>query len=53
MHGWANRILRIDLSNRRMGVQEAEPYVPEYLGGRGIAARRVSHNPLGAVLGCP
>lgn len=39
MHGWANRILRIDLSNMRVEVQEAEPYLPEYLGGRGIAAR--------------
>jgi len=39
MHGWANRILRIDLSNTRIEVQEAEPYLPEYLGGRGMAAR--------------
>ncbi len=39
MHAWANRILRIDLSNMDIGVQEAECYVPEYLGARGIAAR--------------
>jgi aldehyde:ferredoxin oxidoreductase len=39
MPAWANRILRIDLSNMRVDVQETEPYVPEYLGGRGIAAR--------------
>jgi len=39
MHGWANRILRIDLSDTRIEVQEAEPYLPGYLGGRGIAAR--------------
>jgi aldehyde:ferredoxin oxidoreductase len=39
MHGWANRILRIDLSNMSVGVQETAPYVPAYLGARGIAAR--------------
>jgi len=39
MHGWANRILRVDLSNMRIGVQEAAPYVPGFLGARGIAAK--------------
>jgi aldehyde:ferredoxin oxidoreductase len=39
MHGWANRILRIDLSDMRVEAQEAAPYVPEYLGARGIATR--------------
>ena len=39
MHGWANRILRIDLSDMSVEAQEAAPYVPDYLGGRGIAAR--------------
>ena len=39
LHGWANRILRVDLSNMSIGVQEIAPYVPAYLGARGIAAR--------------
>jgi aldehyde:ferredoxin oxidoreductase len=39
MHGWANRILRIDLSDMRVWAQETAPYVPAYLGARGIAAR--------------
>jgi aldehyde:ferredoxin oxidoreductase len=39
MYAWANRILRIDLSNMDIEVQEAESYLPEYLGARGIAAR--------------
>jgi aldehyde:ferredoxin oxidoreductase len=39
MHAWANRILRIDLGTMSIGVQETEPYVPAYLGARGIAAR--------------
>jgi len=39
MHGWANRILRVDLSDMRIWAQETAPYVPDYLGARGIAAR--------------
>ena len=38
-HGWVNRILRLDLSSMRIQVQESTPYVPTYLGARGIAAR--------------
>ena len=39
MHGWADRILRVDLSNMSIGVQETAPYVPAFLGARGIAAK--------------
>jgi aldehyde:ferredoxin oxidoreductase len=39
MDGWTNRILRIDLSNLRVRVQETAPYVPAFLGARGIAAK--------------
>lgn len=39
MFGWANRLLRIDLSHMRIDVQETAPYVPRYLGARGLAAR--------------
>ena len=39
MHAWANRILRVDLSDVRIWAQETAPYVPDYLGARGIAAR--------------
>jgi aldehyde:ferredoxin oxidoreductase len=39
MHAWANRILRIDLGEMRVWAHESAPYVPEYLGARGIAAR--------------
>ena len=39
MHGWANRILRIDLSDMRIRAQETAGYVPAYLGARGFAAR--------------
>lgn len=37
--GWVNRILRIDLSEGRIWVQETAPYVPQFLGARGIAAK--------------
>ena len=39
LHGWANRILRIDLSDRRIWAEPSERYVPDYIGGRGIAAK--------------
>jgi len=39
MHGWANRILRVDLSNRSIWAEPVEAYVPDYIGARGIAAR--------------
>jgi len=41
MHGWVNRILRVDLSAMTVRVQETAPYVPDYLGARGIAHRIV------------
>ena len=37
MFGWTNRILRVDLSEGRIWAQESAPYVPEYIGARGIA----------------
>ncbi len=39
MYGWANRILRVDLSDMRISAQETAPYIPDYLGARGIAAK--------------
>ena len=37
MFGWTNRILRVDLSEGRIWTEESAPYVPEYIGARGIA----------------
>jgi aldehyde:ferredoxin oxidoreductase len=39
LHPWANRILRIDLNEMRIWVQESAPYVPDLLGARGFTAR--------------
>jgi aldehyde:ferredoxin oxidoreductase len=39
MHGWTNRLLRIDLSDGRIWAQETAPMVPDYLGARGLAAK--------------
>ena len=37
MNGWVNRILRVDLSDSTIRVQETAPYVPDFLAARGIA----------------
>jgi aldehyde:ferredoxin oxidoreductase len=37
LKGWVNRILRIDLGEMSVRVHESVPYVPDYLGARGIA----------------
>jgi aldehyde:ferredoxin oxidoreductase len=39
LHGWAGRILRVDLSDGYIGSAETARYVPDYLGGKGIATR--------------
>ncbi len=39
LHPWANRILRIDLDEMRIWVQESASYIPDLLGARGFAAR--------------
>jgi len=37
--GWRNRILRVDLSERRIWAQESAYLTPDYLGARGFAAK--------------
>jgi aldehyde:ferredoxin oxidoreductase len=39
MHGWTDRLLRVDLSEGRIWAQETAPYVPDCIGARGVAAR--------------
>lgn len=41
MYGWTGRILKVDLSNGRTSVEPTEPYIDDYLGGRGIGARLI------------
>ena len=38
-HGWAGLILRVDLTSGRIETQATADYVPDYIGGRGIATR--------------
>jgi len=38
LSGWANRILRIDLSGPRIWAQPTAPFAPDFVGGRGLAA---------------
>jgi len=39
MHGWMGKILCVDLSNSKITEVPTQPYVEQYLGGRGIASR--------------
>jgi aldehyde:ferredoxin oxidoreductase len=39
LNGWMNRILRVDLSEMSVTAHESVPYVPAFLGARGLAAR--------------
>jgi aldehyde:ferredoxin oxidoreductase len=41
MYGWRNRLLRVDLSTGRIWAQETAPYLPDFLGARGLAAKIV------------
>ena len=36
-HGWANRLLRIDLTAGRISATPIDSYIPEFIGGRGVA----------------
>ncbi len=38
-YGWAGKILRVDLSNEKSYRQSAFDYVPDHIGGRGMAAK--------------
>ena len=37
--GWAGKILWVDLSSGSHFTEETSPYLPDYLGGRGLAAK--------------
>lgn len=39
MYGWVGKILRVDLTTEEISTIATDKYVPEYLGGRGVAAR--------------
>jgi aldehyde:ferredoxin oxidoreductase len=41
MFGWVNRLLRIDLSTHHIWAEETARYLPDFLGGRGLAAKIV------------
>jgi aldehyde:ferredoxin oxidoreductase len=39
MYGWIGRLLRVDLGTGEISTEETSKYVPEYIGGKGIATR--------------
>lgn len=41
MYGWVGKILRIDLSDRKITTEPTEPYIDSYIGGRGLGVRLI------------
>ncbi len=41
MYGWVGSILKVDLSTGQISVEATEPYVDQYLGGRGLGVRLI------------
>ena len=39
LNGYAGKMLRVDLSSGEVTEFSSSPYLPKYLGGRGLAAR--------------
>ncbi len=39
IYGWVGKIVRVDLTERRIEIVPTAPYVPTFIGGRGIAAK--------------
>lgn len=44
MHGWVGKILKVDLGEFKTSIEPTEPYVEQYLGGRGLGARLIYDN---------
>lgn len=39
IYGWVGKILRVDLTSRTITAEDTAKYVPDYIGGKGIATR--------------
>jgi len=39
LHGWTGRILKVDLTRGETSIIDTADYVPDYVGGMGVAAR--------------
>jgi aldehyde:ferredoxin oxidoreductase len=44
MYGWVGNILKIDLTTGQITTEPTEPYVEDYLGGRGLGVRLIYEN---------
>ncbi len=51
VYGWVGQILRVELSSGNISTIPTEDYVPDYLGGRGIAAK-IAWDELSSEIGC-
>ncbi len=41
MYGWVGKIVKVNLSDGQVTVEPTEPYVDDYLGGRGLGVRLI------------
>lgn len=41
MNGWMGQILKIDVSDGKVEIEPTEPYIDDYLGGRGIGVKLI------------
>jgi aldehyde:ferredoxin oxidoreductase len=41
MYGWVGKIVKVNLNDGRVTVEPTEPYVDDYLGGRGLGVRLI------------
>jgi len=44
MYGWVGKILKVNLTDGKISVESTEPYVEDFLGGRGIGVRLLYDN---------
>jgi len=44
MYGWVGKILKVDLSSGAITTEPTEPYIDDYLGGRGLGVRLIYDN---------
>lgn len=44
MFGWVGKILRVDLTEKKITTEPTEPYVDDYIGGRGLGVRLIYDN---------
>jgi len=50
LYGWSGKMLRIDLSTMKSWVEDTEPYIPSFIGGKGLSVK-IIYDELGPEIG--